>query len=57
MVEFPQGQFTGRESSGVVEVVVVKTEGTSDTDLDVIVTPSEQSPLSATGKDTCRCDV
>ena len=51
VINFAEGQFTGSESSGIVEVVVVKVEGTSSAPLDVIVTPSEQSPLSATGKE------
>ena len=50
VIDFAEGQFTGSESSGIVEVVVVKVRGTSSAPLDVIVTPSEQSPLSATGK-------
>jgi len=46
-IDFADGQFTGSESSGIVEVVVVKVGGASDAPLDVIVTPSE---ASATGK-------
>ena len=51
VIDFGEGQFTGTESSGIVEVVVVKVGGTSSTHLDVIVTPSEHSPVSATGKE------
>ena len=50
-INFAEGQFTGSESSGIVEVLVVKIEGTSLAPLDVIVTPSEQSQVSATGKE------
>ena len=51
VIDFGEGQFTGTESSGIVEVVVAKVGGTSSTPLDVIVTPSVQSPLSATGEE------
>ena len=51
IIDFDGRQFTGSESSGIVEVVVVKVGGTSSTPLDVIVTPFEQSPVSATGKE------
>ena len=51
VIDFAEGQFTGSETSGIVEVVVVKVGGTSSAPLDVIVTPSEQSPVSATGKE------
>ena len=42
-------QFTGTESSGLVEVMVVMEGGTSTSPIIVIVTLSQQSPLSATG--------
>ena len=42
-------QFTGTESSRLVEVVVVMEEGTSTSPISVIVTPSQQSSSSATG--------
>ena len=42
-------QFTGTESSGLVEVKVVMVGGTSTSPIIVIITPSQQSPLSATG--------
>ena len=51
LIEFASEQFNGSESSGIVEVVVVKVGGTSSTPLDVIVTPFEQSPVNATGKE------
>ena len=50
-ISFAEGQFSGTESSGIVEVVVVQAWGTSINPISVIVTPSEQSPLSATGKE------
>ena len=51
VINFAEGQFPGSESSGIIEVVVVKVGGTSSTPLDVIVTPFEQSPVSATGEE------
>jgi len=48
-VEFVSEQFTGSESSRFIEVVVRLTGGTSNTPITVIVTPSEQSPVSAMG--------
>ena len=50
MVEFTSGQFTGSESSGVIEFIVRITGGSSITPITVIVTPSEQSLVSAKGK-------
>ena len=49
VVEFASGQFTGSESSGLIEVVVRVTGGLSSTPITVTVTPSEQSPVSAMG--------
>ena len=51
VINFDEGQFTGSESSGIIEVVVVKVGGTSSAPLDVIVTPFEQSPVNANGKE------
>jgi len=48
-VGFASGQFTGSESSGFIEVVVEITGGMSSTPITVMVTPSEQSPVSAMG--------
>ena len=42
-------QFTGSESSGFIEVVVRLTGGTSITPINVTVTPSIQTPVSAMG--------
>ena len=50
MVEFASGQFTGSESSEMIEVVVRITGGTSSDPITVTVTPSVQSPVSAMGK-------
>ena len=49
VVEFASGQFTGSESSGFIEVIVRTTGGTSSTPINVTVTPSVQSPVSAMG--------
>ena len=48
-VRFNQRQFTGSESTGFVMVDLELLGGTSSSDFDVTVTPSEQSPVSATG--------
>ena len=47
--EFASGQFTGSESSELIEVVVRITGGTSSDPITVTVTPSVQSPVSAMG--------
>ena len=49
-MEFASAQFTGSESSGFIEVVVIITGGTSTTPITVTVTPTEQTPASAMGK-------
>ena len=49
-MEFSQSTFTGSESSGIVPVSLSLGRGTSDRDISVIVTPSDQSPVSAQGK-------
>ena len=49
-VEFAAGQFVGSESSGFIEVIVRITGGTSSTPITVTITPSVQSPVSASGK-------
>ena len=49
IVEFALGQFTGSESSGFIEVIVRTTGWTSSTPINVTVTPSVQSPVSAMG--------
>ena len=48
VVEFASGQFTGSESSGFIEVVVI-TGGSSSIPIIVTVTPSVRSPVSAMG--------
>ena len=50
LVEFGPGKFVGSESSGHVEVVVMISGGSSITPIEVVVTPSEQSPVSARGE-------
>ena len=47
---FEPGRFVGSESSGHVEVVVVISGGLSTTPIEVMVTPSERSPVSARGE-------
>jgi len=51
VIHLTSGQFTGTESSGSVEVMVMIVGGTSTSPISAIVTPSEQSPVSATGKE------
>ena len=48
-VTFTQTQFTGSEAERFVEVNVELNGGTSASEFDVTVTPSEQSPVSAEG--------
>jgi len=47
MVEFELDKFTGLESSEFIEVVVRVKGGISRTPITVILTPSEQSPVSS----------
>ena len=49
MVRFTQNRFTGSEASGVVVVNLELTGGSSAIPFNVMVTPSEQSPVSAQG--------
>ena len=49
-MEFASGQFVGSESSGFIEVIVRITRGSSSTPINVTVTPSVQSPVSAMGR-------
>ena len=51
MVEFTDPTYTGTERSGIVAVNLVLNGGTSSFPFDVTVTPSQQSPPSATGDD------
>ena len=51
MVQFSQPNYTGTEASGVVHVTLLLEGGTSSRDIAVTVTPSDQSPVSAEGKD------
>ena len=49
-VTFSQTSYTGLEQSGVVSVTLLLEGGTSSMDIGVTVTPSDQSPVSAEGK-------
>ena len=50
-VTFSQEIYTGFEDSGVVSVTLLLEGGTSSSDISVTVTPSDQSPVSAQGKE------
>ena len=50
MVQFSQSTFPGSESLGKVPVTLLLEGGTSNSDINVTVIPSDQSPLSAEGK-------
>ena len=50
VVEFASRQFVGSESSGLIEVIVRITGGSSITPITVTVTPSVKSPVSAMGR-------
>jgi len=50
MVGFSDNVFNGSESSGRILVRLLLSGGTSATPVSVIVTPSDQSPVSAQGK-------
>jgi len=53
-VQFSQSVYTNDESSGGVPVTLLLIGGTSSSDINVTVIPSDQSPLSAEGK-RCVC--
>ena len=48
-MEFAQSSYTGGEKSGVITVMLVLKGGSSDDNISVTVTPSNQSPVSAEG--------
>jgi len=50
MVTFSQSVYPGTELLGRVPVTLILEGGTSDSDITVVVTPSDRSPLSAEGK-------
>ena len=50
-VTFSQTTYSGLEDSGVVSVTLLLQGGTSSSDISVTVTPSDQSPVSAQGKE------
>ena len=49
MVRFTQNRFTGSETTGTVDVNLELVGGASAIPFNVMVTPSEQSPVSAQG--------
>ena len=55
MVRFTQDQFTGSEFDGFVQVLVELNQGSSTSRFTVMVTPSEQSPVSAEGNSVYYC--
>ena len=52
-VQFSSSTFTDSEYSGNISVTVMLEGGTSFTDINVIVIPSDQSPVSAASKIVC----
>ena len=50
VVKFGSRNFQGSESSGHVEVVMIISGGSSVTPIEVVVIPSNQSPVSARGE-------
>ena len=50
IVEFNQMVYSGSEASGVIPVTLSLRGGTSSYDINVTVMPSNQSPVSAEGK-------
>ena len=48
-VQFRQDRFFGSEEDGSVVVILELVGGSSSRSFDVIITPSEQSPVSAEG--------
>ena len=54
-MEFDQESYTGLESSGVMIVTLSLSGGTSTNDITVTVIPSDQSSVSAEGKESMSC--
>ena len=54
-MEFDQETYTGLESSSVMIVTLSLSGGTSTNDITVTVIPSEQSSVSAEGKESISC--
>ena len=54
-VEFDQVTYAGSESSGVITVILSLSGGTSTNDIIVTVIPSDQSSVSAEGKESMSC--
>ena len=55
MVAFDQLTYAGSESSGVMIVTLSLGGGTSTNDIIVTVIPSDQSSVSAEGKESMSC--
>ena len=49
VVEFESGQYTGSESSGFVEVVVIISGGSSTTPISVMMTTSDKRTATGEG--------
>ena len=54
-MEFDQLTYDGLESSGVITVTLSLSGGTSTNDIIVTVIPSDQSSVSAEGKESLSC--
>ena len=54
-MEFDQLTYAGSESSGVITVTLSLSGGTSTNDIIVTVIPSDQSSVSAEGKESMSC--
>ena len=55
-VQFSKSTFSGSETAGAITVTLLLGGGTSASEINVIVTPSDQSPVSARGKITTFTD-
>ena len=49
IVELASSEFIGNESSGSVNVLITKSNALSNATISVMITLTEQSPISATG--------
>jgi len=49
LVRFAQGTYNGSEEDGYVSVSVELVGGTADASFEIMILPSEQSPVSAEG--------
>ena len=55
MVRFTRNRFTGSEDTGFVQVFLELIRGLSANPFNVLVTPSERSPVSAEGNSVYYC--